>query len=327
MARKPSLEDSLDRLAQLRDAELGEAEVVELRKFLASPHSHAVAAAAELAGDRELEILRPELVDAFHRLMENPIKRDPGCRGKAAAAEALHQLDAYESELYIAGIEHRQMEPVWGGRQDTATELRIACGRGLVRMRHGDALLHLADQLADPEAPARIGAAQSIAYHGTESGLPILRLRVLAGDPDSQVVGECLLSMMRILPKSSLGFVADLLTSPDPTLAEAAALSLGETRPDGAFEILSGWRRDAVEQGLGDIALMAISMLRSDKALDYLLGLVETEPGPMAREVIEAFAIHRHSQGLMTRLKDAAEGNRANLGDAIQEMMGEQEPT
>ena len=42
----------------------------------------------------------------------------------------------------------------------------------------------------DPEAPARIGAAQSIAYHGTESGLPILRLRVLAGDPDSQVVGE-----------------------------------------------------------------------------------------------------------------------------------------
>lgn len=122
MARGPSLEASLGRLAEIRNAAVEETELAELRTFLASKHSHAVAAAARIVGEHGLDALRPQLVEAFHRLMEQPIKRDPGCRAKAAIAEALHHLDAPEAELYLAGIEHRQMEPVWGGRQDTAME-------------------------------------------------------------------------------------------------------------------------------------------------------------------------------------------------------------
>ena len=323
MARGVSLEASLDRLAQIRKAAVEEPELSELRSFLASKHSHAVAAAAEIAGEQGLDELRPLLVGAFHRLMENPIKRDPGCRGKAAVAEALHQLDAPEAELYLAGIEHEQMEPVWGGRQDTASELRTACGRGLVRMRHVDALLHLADLLADSELSVRLGAAQSIAYHGTAHGLPILRLKVHSGDPEIEVIAECLLSILRISPESSRDFVAGFLRSADPSLAEAAALALGESRAEGAFDALRDWRCDAAGQGLGEVALMALAMLRSDPAIEYLLSLVASEPGPAAREAIAAFAIHRHDQSMRARVEAAARREDVDLDEALEEAFGD----
>ncbi len=43
----------------------------------------------------------------------------------------------------------------------------------------------------------------------TEYGLPILRLKLRAGDPEIEVTGECLLAMMRINPAGSLDFVAE----------------------------------------------------------------------------------------------------------------------
>ena len=322
MARRVSLEASLDRLAQIRKGAVGAAEVAELRAFVAGKHSHAVAAAAEIAGEHGLDEFRPLLSDAFHRLMDNPIKRDPGCRGKAAIAQTLHQLDAPEAEVYLAGVSFQQLEPVWGGRQDTATELRTACGRGLVRMRHPDTLLYLADLLADAELPVRVGAAQSIAYHGTDYGLPLLRLKVRTGDPEIEVIAECLLAMLRISPQASFAFVSAALRAADSATAESAALALGESRAEGAFEILRDWRRDAAERKLGETALVAMAMLRSDVAIDYLLHLVATEPGPVAREAIAAFAIHRHDEALRTRVEAAARRDDIDLTASMAETFG-----
>ena len=320
MARKLSLEDSLDRIAELRESELVGEDRAELGRFLSSKHSHAVAAAAKIVGDLELEEFRSQLVDGFERLMIQPIKRDPGCRGKAAIAEALHQLEAHEVDLFLNGVKYRQMEAVWGGRQDTAADLRTACGRGLVRMRYVDVLLHLADLLADPETQVRIAAAQSVAYYGTAYGLPLLRLRVRAGDSENEVIAECMLSMMRISAESSIDFVADFLRDADLEAAESAALALGESRADGALTALCNWRLEAAERGLGDVVMTAIAMLRSEEAIDYLVSAVANEAGPVAREVIAAFSIHRHNQGLMERLKKAAQENQVDLSSALEEL-------
>ena len=315
MPRRPSLEASLARLAEI--ARTDAADVAELQGFIEGPHSHAIARAAELAGEQGFAELAPAMTGAFARLMEDPIARDPGCLAKAAIASALHQLDADATPLYLAGIDHRQMEPVWGGREDTAMALRTACGRGLVRARHPDALLHLADALADPEFPVRLGAAQSLAYHGTEHGLPLLRLKIHGGDAEPEVIGECLLATLRIAPETSLGFVAGFLSGDGDTISELAALALGESRAPGAFEVLREWREDADARGLGGTALTAIAMLRTDAALAYLIERVAHEPGPMAREAIAALAIHRSDDGWWARVEDAARRDDVDLREAL----------
>ena len=42
-------------------------------------------------------------------------------------AEALEQIDHAEAAVFLAGVRHVQLEPAWGGSQDTAAPLRAAC--------------------------------------------------------------------------------------------------------------------------------------------------------------------------------------------------------
>lgn len=299
---------------------VGTDEIAELETFLRTGPGPAVGTAAAIVGEHRIESCEPALVAAFERLTERPIQRDPGCLGKAASAEALHQLDAAQPAVYLAGISTRQMEPVWGGQQDTATELRSACARGLVRMRHPDVLLHLAEALADPEVPVRLSAAQSLAYHGAPGGLPLLRLKVLSGDPETQVIGECLLAMLRIDAESSLMFVAEQLDAADPERSEAAALALGESRAEGAFAILREWLPEASAERQADVALLAIATLRSDDAIGFLLQQIADARGPEARAALAAMEIHRHDPALRERIEAAAKHNDADLTREIAEL-------
>ena len=187
-------------------------------------------------------------------------------------------------------------------------------------MRHPDALLYLAEGLADPEVPVRLNAAQSLAYHGTTSGLPLLRLKVLSGDPESQVIGECLLAMLRIDPDSSLPFVGGQLDTADPERSEAAALALGESRAEGALRILRDWLPEARAGRLGEVALLAIAMLRSDDAIGFLLQRIASEIGPEAREALAAMEIHRHDPALRERVEEAAHRSDVDLTREIAEL-------
>ena len=304
MARSPTLESTLARLSEIRRFPTEDEALLELRRVIGGKQSAAVAMAAEIGGEAQLTALVPDLAAAFDRFMENPVKCDPGCRAKAAIAEALHQLDACEGELYLRGVRHVQMEPVWGGREDSAADLRGASARGLVRMRHPDTLIELGDLLADPKLPARLAATRAIAYHGSEFGLPLLRLKVLMGDDENEVVGECMLALMRLSPESSLPFVTRFLDDDDAILAEAAALSLGESRAPGALHALSSWRSRSQDPHLACTALLAIAMLRSDDAIEYLLELVSSEPGPAAREAIGAFELYRGDAAMAERVRE-----------------------
>jgi hypothetical protein len=80
----------------------------------------------------------------------NPVKSDPGCRAKVEIARALYELGEDPAAVFPRGVRHRQMEPVFGGREDTAAELRCVCALGLVRLQSPDALVELAELLADP---------------------------------------------------------------------------------------------------------------------------------------------------------------------------------
>jgi len=222
-------------------------------------------------------------------------------------------MAAATADLYLTGVCTQQLEPVWGGQQDTAMTLRSACGRGLVSMRHPDALLYLADALADPEAPVRLSAAQSLAYHGAETGLPVLRLKVLSGDTEVQVLGECMLAMLRIDTASSVAFVGQQLQHVAPERREVAALALGESRVEDALAHLVGWLPEARSTGQAEAALLSIAMLRNDAAMSFLLDQIASQPGPEAREALTAIGIHQRDATLRERVEEAAQRAEVDL--------------
>jgi hypothetical protein len=289
LARRRSLEETLQALRGVREQPESEASSRELRRILESDSSHAVARAAALVGEAGLVALAPELVAAFPRFFAALPKSDPGCSAKTAIVEALRRLGRDEAAVYRRAARHVQMEPVFGGRVDTAVDLRSAAALALAEQGGRDVLALLAELLADPEPPVRIAAARAVAVHGNGAGVPLLRLKVLSPEPEPRVVTECLLALLRLDESGELAFVASFLGKPD-ALAEAGALALGESRLPKAFEALCDWLPAARQRGLARTALLAVASLRRDEATAWLLALVRDEPPALAREALAALA-------------------------------------
>lgn len=240
MAKSRKLEELIEQVNQFRQDPTAEASLEGLRQILKSKYSVAIASATKLIGEAALSELTPDLVAAFARLIEKPIERDIGCTGKFRIAEALYKMGRSEADLFLQGIRHRQMEPVWGGQEDAAPSLRGVCALGLVRMNYPDVMSELADLLADPIPLARAAAARAIAYSGSNQGVPLLRLRVKLGD-EPQVLADCFTALITLAPEASLPLVASFLDDANPQAGEMAALALGESRRAAAFEQLKHW--------------------------------------------------------------------------------------
>jgi hypothetical protein len=208
-------------------------------------------------------------------------------------------------------MRHVQHEPVWGGTVDTAAELRGLCGLGLAATGRPGALLELVRLLADAETQTRVLGARAVASSGTAGAEEALRLKVLIGDAEREVLMEALVALLRIAPERSLAFARELLDGEDAPRAEAAALALGEARPEGADELLAA----ALDRGHPDpaIALLALATLRSEAALELLLSVVASGPGHQAREALRALGVHRDDEELTLRVR-AAVTERAAAG-------------
>jgi HEAT repeat protein len=307
MTRRRPLEETLQALRRVRENPDTEAARAELRRVLQSEGAHAVARAATLAGELGLEPFIPDLATAFARFFADLPRADPGCSAKAAIVEALRRLGHDDAALYRRAARHVQLEPVFGGRVDTAVELRGSAALALGETGGRDVLVDLAELLADAEPPVRISAARALAAYGSEAGIPLLRLRSLVPDPEPRVVSECLLSLLRIDAAGQKAFVAVFLAKSDE-LACAAAVALGESRTPEAFALLRDWLPQAARRGLSRTALLAIASLRRDEAIELLLGIVRDEPPPAARLAVEALASLGRSEAMQERVRAAAAG-------------------
>ena len=227
------------RIAELRALDAAApGSLAKIRAAVASTTGLLVAAAASLVEEHRLEAVVPELAPAFERLCEDPVKRDPGCRGKLAIARALHALDHWEDRVFVAGLAYVQREG-WGA-EDTAAELRGVCGLAHAHFARGDALDVLAGLLGDRERTTRLAAAQAIGDAGRPDATALLRFKVLIGDEEPAVLAACLESLLVLAREASYGFVVRLLAAHDER-AEVAALALGGGRFAAAFEELAAW--------------------------------------------------------------------------------------
>ncbi len=280
----------------------------ELREALRSTTGALVAVAARRVGDEMLMGLAAELAPAFARLIEQPVKRDPWCRGKVAIVKALHALDRWEDDVLAAGVKHVQPEGMVG--EDTAGELRGLCGLMFAQSGRADALDVLAGLLADPERTTREAAARGVGDAGRVDGTALLRYKLLLGDePEPEVLAACAESLLALARERSAEFLIGLLDAHDAR-SEAAALALGGARVTRAFEPLRAWCLGAKPEQRNRVGYLAMALLRSDEANAYLLEVVSSHAVAGALAAARALATFKDDRALAERLRAAAKGQR-----------------
>ena len=310
--------ESLDAVAA-SDAASAEELRAAVSEALASSFGLVVSRAAELVRRRGLTELAGALVEAFDRLRQDAVKRDPGCLGKQAALDALDALELHDPDPFLEGFRYVQIEPAYPRSVDTAGGVRSRSGAALARMGHPQTLLVLATLLADPESPVRRTAAEAIAYHGDTHGAALLVHKCAVGDEDPIVVAEAMTALLDLDEGWAIPLLRDrLIRGGDPDDQDLVRIVLGQHRSTAAVELLISWFGDSVLAADKARAIDAIGLHRSDAARAFLLERVADGSPPVARAAIEALAIHRYDDKLRERVEAAARENpSADVVEAV----------
>ena len=278
MPGKRSFEEqiaALDGLRQLPE----EGRVEALRKALGHRNNFLVAKAADLVRDFGLTKLTADLLVSFDRFFQDPVKTDPQCWAKNALSRALAAFEHQDEEVFLRGMRHIQMEPVWGGHSDTAGSLRATCALALVQCRsltERDLLTHLVELLADKDKSVRAEVVRAIEQVGSPSAALLLRLRAVLGADEPEVLGACYGGLLRIEGVRAIPWVRRFLSSGDDNAAEAALAIAGTHSPE-AFDVLQQCLATAHDPWWRSALLSAIALTRQDAALEFLLELIRAE--------------------------------------------------
>jgi len=307
LKKSDPVEQALDRVAALKNEAAGPAVSAELKLFLRNRSNLVVAKAAKCATHFRAVELVPDLVAAFQRLMQNPANFDLNCAATTEIANALYELDYVEPEIFLQGIHHVQMEGSFGPPIDAAAKLRSISALGLARSTYPAALDEVVSLLVDEWPDARIGAIRALAVNGGPAGALLLKLKILTGEDEPDVLAECFSGLLTAAPERSLRVIAGFVDSEDLAVAEAALLALGASRLPDAFELLKAkWERTAGGP-LRKTVLVAIGMIRSDAAIQFLLALLTECPAATAKDVLAGLALFRDNEKVRKGVKTAVE--------------------
>jgi HEAT repeat protein len=287
----------------LRDAP-GASRPEPLRKALANKNNFIAAKAADLVREFNLQDLTNDLLKAFDRFFQNPEKSDPQCWAKNAISRTLAAFELQEADVFLRGMHHIQLEPVWGGRSDTAGTLRATCALALVQCRsltHDDLLKHLIDLFADSDKAVRAEVARAIEQVGSPSAASLLRLRSVLGKDEPEVLGACYSGILRLEGVSAISWISHFLESQDDGAGEAALAIAGTHSPEG-FEALKYRLETAHDPWFRSVLLSAIALTRHDAAMEFLLDLVKTDSID-AERAVEAVIRSIPSTETMQRLE------------------------
>jgi HEAT repeat protein len=265
------IEEQLEALGRLRGVSSAEA-APALRKALADRVNLVAAKAANIAAELPAPELLPDLLHAFDRLFEDPVKRDPQCWGKNAIARALKELGHRESPAFLRGALHIQLEPVWGRHEDTAGPLRGICLLALPAcpdLAREQVLRHMVNALTESSATVRADAARALAEMQGDDCALLLRLKARSGDAEPAVTGQVLESLIALERRAALPFVRQFLAACDQ-VAEEAALALGGSRQSDAVDVLLESWPQARGLEYRQALLRALSISRHERAIEFL---------------------------------------------------------
>jgi HEAT repeat protein len=287
-----------------------EATIEPLRKALAHRNNYVVAKAADLVREFSLAQLTPELLTAFDRFFPDPIRTDPQCWAKNAISRALAAVEYQDAAAYLRGMRHIQLEPVWGGRSDTAGTLRGICALALVQCRslaEADLLAHLVDLFGDKDKSVRVDAIRAVEQVGSSAAALVLRLKAILGADEPEVLGACYAGVLHLEGAAAIPWVSHFLTPADDAAAEAALAIAGTHSAQG----LTALRECFTEQSdpwFRSVLLSAIALTRQDEAIEFLFDLVRTQ-SLQAGPAIEATLRSMPSVEITNRLEKMVAGN------------------
>jgi HEAT repeat protein len=290
-----------------------------VKKALGNRSNLLVAKAASLAEEGGLAELLPELLAAFDRFFSDAEKSDPQCWAKNALSHALGRLRCRDKEVFLRGLHHRQMEPVWGGKSDSAGTLRANCAHALVtfeELSYQELLLILLDPLLDPDKSVRVEAVRAMGQIGPPA-VPVLRLRALVGGGEPEVLAACFGVLLEIERTAGIPFVAGFLEAGDDAAAEAA-FALAETRLPEAAAVLLNRQSAGADEWFGKVLLSAIALTRQPEATEFLIDLIarDADEAPVALQAIGHTA---PSEEMRRRVEEAVEqANSARLRALLQ---------
>jgi hypothetical protein len=303
MPPKRTFDAELAALEALRDA-APEAAEPELAKALNLRNNFLVAKAAALTLHHRLTDLTSNLAASFPRFLENGAKSDPQCWAKNALAKTLAAFEYQEPELFLTGMRHIQLEPVWGGSADTAGTLRGTCALALVRCRELDShrlLIHLIPLFADKELPVRVDAVRAVVQVGSDSAGLLLRLRAELASDEPELLGSCYSGVLALDGPAAIPWAAKFL-SPENDAAAEAAMAIAQTHTLEAFQLLCSTFAKVRDPWFRTVVLSAIALTRQQEATDWLLDLIANEQRHAA-DAHEALCRSAPSAATLDRLR------------------------
>ena len=268
-----------------------------LRDGLGHRSHHVVGRAARAAREAALATLAPDLVTAFPRFLEDPIRRDPGCVAKGEIVRALLSFEHPSPEVFLRGAAHVQREPAFGPPVDTAAELRAMSAMALVITEHPAALPTCVALLVDREPVVRAGAIRALVASGRPDIALLLRLVALRGDADPGVLA---LSVNDPVP-----FVVERLVSDDRDVARGAAMALGEARRPEAVTALRERLPHEDRLDVRHAIILALATSRDEAAFATLLELVARGTQVDSKAAVEALRLYAHDDTLQRRVEAA----------------------
>lgn len=309
MPGKRKFEEQLAALEALREQPVG-VRTEALRKALGQRNNFIAGKAADLVREFALKDLSPDLLAAFERFFDHPVKSDPQCWAKNAISRALAAFELQDESVFLRGMRHIQMEPVWGGSSDTAGTLRATCALALVQCRgltEKNLLEHLIELLADSDKAVRVEVVRAIEQIGSPSASLLLRLRAILGSDEPEVLGACYGGLLRIEGMRAIPWVRRFLAAGDDNAGEAA-LAIASTHSPEGFEILRESFAAARDPWWRSVLLSAIALTRQEAAVEFLLELVKNESLD-AEPAIEALLRSRPSGDVIALLEKLAAGD------------------
>jgi len=306
-----TFERDLAQLEAMSGHAIGPEEIDRLRKALANQNNYLVAKAARIVSDHALTVVLPEVLAAFDRFFDDPVKSDPQCWAKNALAKALVKLECHDAAVYVRGLRHTQDEPAWGGQSDTAGALRGTCTHALVAcegLSNAQLLNYLIEALVDRDKTVRMEAARAIGHVGGVSAALLLKLRILLRKDEPEVLGACfsaILDMDEGDRAGSIALIAEFLDAGEESAGEAA-FALAETHDPAALTALIGHRRKGTDAWFTSIIDRAIVLTRLPEAMDFLLTLLEKDPR-QASSILEAISQVHQSPEIMARARVTVE--------------------
>ena len=282
-------------------------------KYLADKTNLVIAEAAKLIGEFEVTELESELQAAWNRLIEHadPVKADKGCTAKTAIIETLGNLNHDDSEFYLTAIQYRQIEPGWPDAQDTAENVRAGCAFAIARsqqLRIVDKLTAFVDYLQGSRSD-RINAVKAITDTRHESAIPLLRLKLLSGDPEAEVMGTCMSGMLDLATQRSIPLVAEFLSNPTENVVYEAAAALGVCGKPAAVEALINALKRTGNKDQQRSLLISIGLSRDPSAINFLISQLEARRDiETVLEALKPSCVYEETQRRVREVMQKIEG-------------------